>query len=111
MGKPPQPEAKLFYYGLCLEDRIPPEHLLCKIRRTVDFDFTHDLVRKHYGVKGNVSVLSSVILKLMRLLFLYDVPSEREWMRALPTIRSASGTMNGRQSTRRNGIASIANGR
>jgi transposase len=84
MGKQPQREPKLFYYGLCLEDRIPHDHLLRKIRTTVDFDFTYRLVRKHYGVKGNVSVPPPVILKLMLLLFLYDVPSERELMRSLP---------------------------
>jgi transposase len=84
MGKQPQQEPKLFYYGLCLEDRIPQDHLLRKIRTTVDFDFTYGLVQKHYGVKGNVSVPPPVILKLMLLLFLYDVPSERELMRTLP---------------------------
>lgn len=84
MGKQPQREPKLFYYGLCLEDRIPPDHLLRRIRTTVDFDFTYALVHPHYGVKGNVSVPPPVILKLMLLLFLYDVPSERELLRTLP---------------------------
>jgi len=84
MGKQPQQEPKLFYYGLCLEDRIPQDHLLRRIRTAVDFDFAYALVRKHYGVKGNVSVPPPVILKLMLLLFLYDVPSARELMRTLP---------------------------
>jgi len=84
MGKQPPQEPKLFYYGLCLEDRIPPGHLLRKIRTTVDFDFTYALVEKRYGVKGNVSVPPPVILQLMLLLFLYDVPSERELLRSLP---------------------------
>lgn len=84
MGKQPPREAKLFYYGLCLEERVPPDHLLRQIRTMVDFDFTYDLVRQRYGRKGNVSVPPPVILKLMLLLFLYDVPSERELMRALP---------------------------
>jgi len=84
MGKQPPREPELFYYGLCLEDRIPPDHLLRKIRTLVDFDFTYGLVQEHYGVKGNVSVPPPVIVKLMLLLFLYDVPSERELMRTLP---------------------------
>lgn len=84
MGKQRQPEAKLFYYDVRLEERIPPDHLLRKIHATVDFDFTYDLVQKRYGIKGNVSVPPPVILKLMLLLFLYDVPSERELMRTLP---------------------------
>jgi transposase len=84
MGKQLPPQAKLFYYGLCLEERIPADHLLRQIRTRVDFDFTYDLVQKRYGRKGNVSVPPPVILKLMLLLFLYDVPSERELMRTLP---------------------------
>jgi transposase len=84
MGKQPQAEPKLFYYGLRLEDRVPQDHLLRKIRGVVDFDFTYDLVKDHYGTNGNVSVPPPVILKLMLVLFLYDVPSERELMRSLP---------------------------
>ena len=56
MGKPPQPQAKLFYYHLRIDDRIPQDHLLRKIQTMVDFDFTYGLVQEHYGIKGNVSV-------------------------------------------------------
>jgi transposase len=84
MGKQPQRQTKLFYYHLSVEDRVPHDHLLRKIQTMVDFDFTYGLVQEHYGVKGNVSVPPPVILKLMLLLFLYDVPSERELMRTLP---------------------------
>ena len=66
MGRQPQREAKLFYYDLCLETRIPQDHLLRRIQAAVDFDFTYGLVREHYGVKGNVSVPPPVLLKLMR---------------------------------------------
>jgi transposase len=83
MGQQPPQTPKPVYYGLCLDERIPPDHLLRKIRTQVDFDFTYDLVRPYYGVKGNVSVPPPVLLKLMLLLFLYEVPSERELMRSL----------------------------
>jgi transposase len=84
MGRQLQQSGKLFYYDFSLEQRIPQDHLLRKVRAMVDFEFTYGLVRKHYGVKGNVSVPPPVILKLMLLLFLYDVASERELMRTLP---------------------------
>ena len=83
MGKQPPRQAKLFYYQLSLEDRIPQDHLLRTIQTIVDFNFTYGLVEKHYGLNGNVSVPPPVILKLMLLLFLYDVSSERELMRSL----------------------------
>lgn len=84
MGKQSQRQAKLFYYHLSLDQRIPQDHLLRKIQTMIDFDFAYALVERHYGVKGNVSIPPPVILKLMLLLFLYDVPSERELMRTLP---------------------------
>ena len=84
MGRQSQQSGQLFYYDFSLEQRIPQDHLLRKIRARVDFEFTYGLVQKHYGVKGNVSVPPPVILKLMLLLFLYDVASERELMRTLP---------------------------
>ncbi len=84
MGKQRSPEAKLFYCDVRLEERIPLDHLLRKIHATVDVDFTYGLVQRRYGIKGNVSVPPPVILKLMLLLFLYDVASERELMRSLP---------------------------
>ena len=40
MGQPPPRAPKSCYYGLCLEDRIPPDHLLRKISAPVNFDFT-----------------------------------------------------------------------
>ena len=40
MGRQPPRIAKPCYYGLCLEDRIPPDHLLRKISAPVNFDFT-----------------------------------------------------------------------
>jgi hypothetical protein len=88
MGKQQPREAKLFYYGLSLGQRIPRDHLLRKVQTMVDFDFTYALVQKHYGVKGNVSVPPPVLLKLLLLLFLYDVPSERELMRSLRPTRA-----------------------
>jgi hypothetical protein len=46
----------------------------------IDFDFIYDEVRDLYGDKGNVSVPPPVILKMMLLLILYNVRSERELM-------------------------------
>lgn len=84
MGKQPAHEGKLFYYDISLARRIPAKHLLRQIKEAVDFSFTYEQVQDCYGVKGNVSVPPPVILKLMLLLFLYDVRSERELMETLP---------------------------
>jgi transposase len=84
MGKQPADEGKLFYYNFSLESRIPARHVLRRIQETLDFSFAYEEVQDCYGVNGNVSVPPPVILKLMLLLFLYDVASERELLETLP---------------------------
>jgi transposase len=84
MGKQPPPQDKLFYYNLNLDERIPSDHPLRRIKAVVDFDFVSAKVESLYGTKGNVSVPPPVILKLMFLLFYDNVASERELMKTLP---------------------------
>lgn len=84
MGRQPVNQGKLFYYDISLERRIPAKHLLRQIKEAVDFAFVYEEVQDCYGVNGNVSVPPPVIVKLMLLLFLYDVRSERELMDTLP---------------------------
>ena len=83
MGKQRSNQAKLFYYDISLEQRIPANHLLRQINEVIDFNFVYDEVQDCYGVKGNVSVPPPVIVKLMLLLFLYNVRSERELVDSL----------------------------
>ena len=84
MGQQNGFQEKLFITGFNLDKRIPENHILRKISETIDFDFIYREVRHTYGAKGNVSVPPPVILKLMLLLFLFNVRSERELMTTLP---------------------------
>lgn len=84
MGTSSERQRKLFYYDLDLEKRIPEGHILRKIRKEIDFDFLYQEVRHCYGINGNESVPPPIILKLMLLLVLYNVRSERELMTTLP---------------------------
>lgn len=67
-----------------LEQRIRKNHPLRKIKELIDFEFIYDEVKETYGIKGNVSVPPTVILRLMLLLVMYKVRSERELMETLP---------------------------
>jgi len=60
---------------------IPQDDPLRKINRVLKLDFVREEVARFYGRNGNESVDPVVIVKLMLLLFLDDVPSERELMR------------------------------
>lgn len=83
MGHQPPPQGNLFYVGFKLDERIREDHPLRKINGFVDFEFIYCEVRDRYGFNGNVSVAPPVILKLMLLLVLYNVRSERELMDTL----------------------------
>lgn len=84
MGPRKQGERKLFYYGVNLEKRIPEDNLLRRIGKLVDFGFVRKQVSESYGRNGHVSEDPIVIVKLMFLLYLEAVKSERELMRTLP---------------------------
>jgi len=84
MGQQSPPQPALFYSGINLEKRIRSDHVLRKVARLVDFEFVYDEVRSRYGYNGNVSVPPPMIFKLMLLLVLYNVRSERELMATLP---------------------------
>lgn len=71
------------YRVLSLDRRVPADHLLRQIDAALDLAFVLPAVQGFYGLSGNRSLDPRMILKLMLLLFLYDLPSERELMRQL----------------------------
>lgn len=77
-------QKDLFSYSVDLDARVHAEHPLRKIRQTLDFGFVREKTAKFYGRNGNESVDPAVIMKLMLLLFLDNVSSERELLRMLP---------------------------
>jgi transposase len=84
MGHQPIYQNKFFITGFNLDKRIREDHPLRKIQEKIDFDFIYDEVKDSYGYKGNVSVPPPVILKMMLLLVLYNVRSERELIGTIP---------------------------
>ncbi len=84
MGREDPPQPSLFYTSFNLDKRIRPNHPLRKVAKVIDFGFVCGEVEHLYGTNGNVSVPPPVILKLLVLLMLYNVRSEREMMDTLP---------------------------
>ncbi len=84
MGREDPPQPSLFYTSFNLDKRIRPNHPLRNVAKVIDFGFVSGEVEHLYGTNGNVSVPPPVILKLMVLLMLYNVRSEREMMDTLP---------------------------
>ena len=84
MGQQTGIQPKIFYHHVNLEQRVPRTHLLRRIQEQIDFKFIYAEVRDAYGGNGNVSIPPPVILKMMLLLVLYNVRSERELMETIP---------------------------
>jgi transposase len=80
---PEQRQPEFFSYHIDLERRIRPEHPLRQIKAALDLSFVIALVKDRYGRCGHTSLDPRVLVKLMFLLFYYDIPSERELMAQL----------------------------
>ena len=82
MGEP-DPQAPLWSYRVNLDKRVRREHPLRRINGVLDLGFVREQVAHTYGRRGNKSVPPEVILRMMLLLFLDDIKSERELMRVI----------------------------
>lgn len=77
-------EISLFSYSVNLEKRVRHDHPLRKFHQVLDLSFVYNEVERFYGDRGNVSVDPIIIVKMMLLLFLDNIPSERELMKVIP---------------------------
>src|SRR3974390_2288741 len=78
--QPSHRQAALFTYRTDLASRVGPDHLLRRVAATLDLEFVPAAVRHCYGRSGHVSLDPRLVMKLLLLLFLYNIPSERELM-------------------------------
>jgi transposase len=73
-----QPENQLFNYQVNLEKRVRADHPLRRINAIVDLSFVRPAVEQFYGKNGHVGTDPVILVKMMLLLFLDNVASERE---------------------------------
>lgn len=78
--QPSQRQPALFSYALDLERRVGSDHFLRRVAAVLDLSFVVPAVSQCYGRCGNVSLDPRTVMKMLLLLFLYDIPSERELM-------------------------------
>lgn len=79
-----QPQNELFSYRVNLEERVRRDHPLRRINAILDLSFVRPMVAPFYGNNGNVGTDPVILVKMMLLLFLDNVPSERELMVIIP---------------------------
>ena len=78
------PQVPIWSYRVNLDRRVRDDHPLRRIRAALDLSFVRKEVAHTYGRRGNKSVPPEVIVRMMLLLFLDDIKSERELMRIIP---------------------------
>jgi transposase len=76
------PQAPMWSYRVNPDKRVRSDHPLRRINEVLDLSFVRAQVAHTYGRRGNKSVPPEVILRMMLLLFLDDIKSERELMRS-----------------------------
>src|SRR5678816_1975058 len=81
IGPTQQSKPKLFHYGVNLERRVRSNNPLRSVKTAIDFGFVRKRVAVFYGRDGHESEDPIVIMKLMLLLFMDNISSERELMR------------------------------
>ena len=77
-------QVPIWSYRVNLDKRVRDDHPLRRINGTLDLSFVRKAVAHTYGRRGNKSVPPEVIIRMMLLLFLDDIKSERERMRIIP---------------------------
>ena len=73
-----QPQNELFSYRVNLDKRVRVDHPLRRINAVLDLSFVRPAVEQFYGNNGHVGIDPVVLVKMMFLMFLDDVASERE---------------------------------
>src|SRR5258706_12675965 len=73
-----QPQNELFSYRVNLDQRVRADHPLRRISAVLDLSFVRPAVEQFYGNNGHVGIDPVVLVKMMFLMFLDDVASERE---------------------------------
>jgi len=73
-----QPQNDLFSYRVNLEQRARADHPLRRINTILDLSFVRPAVAQFYGNNGHVGIDPIILVKMMLLMFLDDVASERE---------------------------------
>ena len=84
MGREEALQNQLFGLPKDLGARVPEDHLLRRISGVLDLEFAYEKVGSVYGAVGNESIPPPTIIKMMLLLALYNVSSERAFFRSLP---------------------------
>ena len=73
-------EQDLFCY-VQLEELVPQDHILRKIKEEIDFRFIDELTEPLYSDKGRPSIAPQVLIRMLLIGYLYGINGERRLCR------------------------------
>lgn len=62
---------------------VPQKHLLRQIKNCVNFEFIYDKVTPYYSHTGRKSIDLVIIIKMLLIVYLYGIKSERRFEEAV----------------------------
>ena len=65
------------FYEFCLEDRVPPDHLLRKIDAVLDLSWLRQGLNPCYSHTGRPSVDPKLMIRMLLVGYCYSIRSER----------------------------------
>ena len=73
-----EPGQEQLFYNFCLDDQIPPNHLVRKLDALLDFDDIRDQLEPYYAEIGRPSVDPELMIRMLLIGYCYSIRSERK---------------------------------
>jgi len=76
MGQQP-PDQNALFYDLCLDQYIPPDHLLRQIDQVLDLSHLRQHLSSYYSTTGRPSIDPELMIRILIVGYCYGIRSER----------------------------------
>lgn len=70
-------DQRCFFYDFCLEDHVPPDHLLRRIDDLLDLGEVRENLKPHYSHMGRPSVDPELMIRMLIVGYCFGIRSER----------------------------------
>lgn len=75
MGQQP-PDQNALFYDLCLDQYIPPDHLLRQIDQVLDLSHLRQHLSSYYSTTGRPSIDPELMIRILIVGYCYGIRSE-----------------------------------
>lgn len=73
-----QRDQSQFFYSFCLDEVVPPDHLVRRLDRTLDLRWLHNALAPYYSHTGRPSIDPELMLRMLILGYVFAIRSERQ---------------------------------